>query len=734
MGPLLPTGRVLAASVLALALRLGQRVRRNRRNVAVAAVIGFSLPLLLFASLATWLLFLRIIWVAIDGPLPSGPIATGPQATLVFDRGDAPVFSFSAEQRVDVPLDQVSPHLIAAVLAAEDRRFFSHHGLDPIRIAGAALRNYRAGRIVQGASTITQQLVRAVHLGQQRTWRRKFREALLATDLETRLSKREILQHYLNTIYFGDGFYGIEAAARGYFGKSAARLNVEESALLAGLIRSPAQSPSAAPARARSRRNAVLRAMLASRSIDKPSYRRASAAPLETVTRDHFGAAMAPAEEAALCGMYFFEEVRRELVALFGEERVMRDGLRVYTTLDADLQRAAENTIRTRIATLGRKRALLARELQGALVSIDAKTGEVRAIVGGRDFHRSSFNRAVQARRQPGSAFKPIVFAAALERGFGPGSLLRDLETPIQAAEGDWLPGGEHEASEYTLRRALKVSSNRASAQLLQQIGVRPVIDYARKMGIRSDLPEVPSLALGTGGVTLLELVSAYVPFANEGLWVRPTIVRRVEDRHGDVLWQAPRESRQAIGPATAYLMSSMLRDVVRGGTAYVARSMGFKHAAAGKTGTTDDYADAWFVGYTPRLVTGVWFGFDRPRTIFQGGFAGTVAVPAWTRFMLKATAADPDEWYSQPRGVEAVTICRLSGAIATDSCKRDVSYVAAGLLADGAPPPEPEPPTYTDLFAIGTGPTEDCPLHSSAPPGAIGAGGAMQPASYIRR
>jgi penicillin-binding protein 1A len=423
--------------------------------------------------------------------------------------------------------------------------------------------------------------------------------------------------------------------------------------------------------------------------------------------------------------MFFFEHVRRELVSRFGSEKLLREGLRVYTTVDMDLQRAAENAIATRIATLGKRRKLLARELQGALVSIDAKTGAVRAIVGGRDFWRSSYNRATQARRQPGSAFKPIVFAAALERGFGPGSLLRDLDTPIEAAEGEWLPAGEHEASEYTLRRALKVSSNRASAQLLQQVGLSPVLDYAHRLGIESKLPAVPSLALGTGGVTLLELTSSYVPFANQGTWAKPTFIRRVEDRNGKVLWSAPSETRQAISPATAYLMSSMLRDVIAGGTGYLARSMGFKHPAAGKTGTTDDFADAWFIGYTPRLVTGVWFGFDRPRTIFNDAFAGTVAVPAWTRFMLQATASDPDEWYKQPREIERLTICRLSGALATDECKHPAPAGqltadhlfypnANGGIRDVSLSPD-EPPTYDDLFVVGTGPSELCPIHHHA-------------------
>jgi penicillin-binding protein 1A len=282
---------------------------------------------------------------------------------------------------------------------------------------------------------------------------------------------------------------------------------------------------------------------------------------------------------------------------------------------------------------------------------------------------------------------------------------------------------------EYTLRRALKVSSNRASAQLLQQVGLSPVLDYAHRLGIESQLPAVPSLALGTGGVTLLELTSAYVPFASEGRWVKPAFIRRVEDNDGRVIWSAPYVAHQAIDASTAFLMSSMLRDVIAGGTGYLARSMGFKHAAAGKTGTTDDFADAWFIGYTPRLVTGVWFGFDRPRTIFTGGFAGVVAVPAWTRFMLKATAADPTEWYKQPPDVEKLTICRLSGALATEECRHEVAPVLTSADSPGA---STEPPVSEDYFVVGTGPTELCPIHRREP-AAFGTSGALQPAALIR-
>jgi penicillin-binding protein 1A len=355
---------------------------------------------------------------------------------------------------------------------------------------------------------------------------------------------------------------------------------------------------------------------------------------------------------------------------------------------------------------------------------MDPKTGDVFALVGGRDFAASSFNRATQARRQAGSAFKPIIYAAALERGYAPGSLLRDLDTPIDAgATGEWLPEGEHERSEYTLRRALKVSSNRAAAQLLQQVGVTTAVYFAHRLGIGSELPPVPSLALGTGEVTLLELTAAYSAFANAGWVAAPRLITRVEDADGVAIWLAPEQRKQAISPTTAYLMSSMLSDVVSSGTAANARAAGFTLPAAGKTGTTDDYADAWFVGYTPRILTGVWFGLDQPAPIMRGGFAGVVAVPAWAQFMRNATKGTKPEWYSMPSDVERVAICRLSGARAAEGCRHPEWY--APVVATSFSPAshdtaserleDDEPPVYEDLFPVGAVPSEPCPMHGAA-------------------
>lgn len=663
-------------------------------------------------------------------------IGSHPQTTVVYDRHSRPAFTFFFEQRIDVPLDRVSPHMIQALLAVEDRRFFSHNGLDPLRIVKAAWRNWRRGRIVEGGSTITQQLARLEQLTPERTFSRKLREAAIAVRLEERYSKEQILLAYLNAVYFGDGYYGVEAASRGYFGKSASDLLPHEGALLAAIVRSPTgYSPSAAPRRALERRNLVLRLMQKTGRLSEAEYRRAAAMPLRAAANT------GTIQASASCGGYFQEEVRRQLIARLGVQPVMKGGLRVYTGYDPGMQCAAEQTITRRVAQIAKTRKG-ARDLQGSLVALDPLSGEVRALVGGRDFAASSYIRATQARRQPGSAFKPIIFAAALERGMAPGSMLHHLDEPIMTDSGPWLPGGEHEESEYTLRAALKISSNRAAAQLLQQVGYSQATYYAHRLGIESQLPAVASLALGTGGVTLLELTAAYGVFANRGVAVTPHLIARVDDARGRTLYSEVPSSRQAVTPATAYLMTSMLADVISSGTATGARSAGFKLPAAGKTGTTDNYADAWFVGYTPRLVTGVWFGMDKPAPIMSRGFASVVAVPAWAEFMARATAGDPPDWYRPPPDVEKVTICRVSGQRATEACRHgwvDTGYVQAGLTmlpgsgvgdreaATGARVSKPQSNVYDDYFPYGTAPSGSCDRH--AIPGIPGFSGAADTA-----
>jgi len=336
---------------------------------------------------------------------------------------------------------------------------------------------------------------------------------------------------------------------------------------------------------------------------------------------------------------------------------------------------------------------------------MDPRTGHVRAMVGGRDFAESRFNRAVQARRQPGSAFKPFVYAAALEAGYTPATILDHLNDEVATPQGNWAPADGHSTAEsMNLRTALKTSSNRAAVRLLQQVGIPQTVEYAKAMGI-GDVPSVPSLALGSGEVTLQSLTAAYGAFANHGMVSRPILIRRVDDTAGQVLYTSEPSSVRAISDSTAYLMSTMLADVINGGTAASARSLGFTLPAGGKTGTTNDYNDAWFVGFTPNLLAGVWVGFDQPRTILPGGFAAEVAVPLWARFMKTATKDDKPQWLPMPSNITAVKVCRLSGKLATSGCEH--LEVVDGRV-------DRQPVVYSEYFASGTEPTEYCDLHGS--------------------
>jgi penicillin-binding protein 1A len=385
--------------------------------------------------------------------------------------------------------------------------------------------------------------------------------------------------------------------------------------------------------------------------------------------------------------------VHEFLFEKYGIEKALTGGLRVYTTLDSEVQRFAEQSVAKRLTELD-KRQRSGAPLQAALVAIEPSTGYVRALVGGRDFRESSYNRATDAKRQPGSAFKPFVFAAALEAGFSPGTMIDGLDAYIPSAQGAYLPAGEHELESTSLRSALVHSSNRAAVHLLQRVGLGATIDLAHRVGL-DDLPSVPSLALGTGEVSLLNLTSAYTAFANGGVLQAPVFVRRIEDAEGRVLYRGEEVGRRVLSESTAFLMASMLSDVVNHGTGYGARQAGFSLPAGGKTGSTDDHADAWFVGFTPKLAAGVWVGFDRPSQIMRRGFAAVVAVPAWAGFMKNATHGDAADWITRPAGVSQIRRCRLSGGLATEYCE------LAGEVDN-------------DLVSIGRAP-DLCPLHFSS-------------------
>jgi penicillin-binding protein 1A len=633
------------------------------------------------------------------------------QSTTIFDRSDRPVFTIYKEQRIETPLDEMSPNLIKAVISIEDQRFFDHSGVDAIRVAGAVVRNVRAGRRAEGGSTITQQLARQSFLTRGKTYRRKLKEVILAAYIESLYSKQDILQLYLNKVYFGDGLYGVEAAARGYLGKSAKVLTVDEAALLAGLIQSPSSyAPTVNLERAVARRNVVLQAMASTGAIDAETLEQARRAEVNLKNA---------LEIKETFGLYFKEQVRRELVDRFGWQRVYQGGLRVYTTIDPDLQRAAETMIEQGLEDIEKRRNFkyprrretplkagsLPDYLQGALVAMEPSTGRILAMVGGRDFNESRFNRATQARRQSGSAFKPFVYAAAIEAGQSPATLITHLNDPIPTLQGDWLPEDEHsDAGSMTLRAALRTSSNRAAVQLLTSVGIQNAVSYAEKLNVGTP-PSVPSLALGASDVTLMSLTAAYGAFANKGIVRTPVLIRRVLDDEGHVLFEDSGLGRPAISESTAFLMSSMLSDVISAGTAYRARQIGFTLPAAGKTGTTNDYHDAWFVGFTPKLVTGVWVGFDAPRTIVSNGYAGELAVPIWASFMKRATRGDKAEWLERPSNVTTANVCRVSGKLPNEGCQSVLVESNDGSI-------ERRSMVYTEYFVRGSQPTDTCPLH----------------------
>jgi penicillin-binding protein 1A len=619
-------------------------------------------------------------------------IGTMAQATTLLDARNQHAFTIFREQRIDVPLSRISRHLVQAILAIEDQRFYDHRGIDIVRVAGAAVNNVLEGRLAQGGSTLTQQLARQSFLTPDKTLRRKVTEIFVAARLERQFTKDEILGMYLNKVYFGDGLYGVEAASLGYFGKHAAEVSVAEAALLAGLVKAPSSyAPTVSMDRAKARRNVVLQAMRDEKMIDRPTYDAAAREPIVLDDGLRRGEAY---------GQYFKEEVRRFLVQRFGWDRVYQGGLKVYTTVDLDMQKAAEAEVTRAIAEIekrqGARKTSGTDALQAALVAMDPHSGEVRAMVGGRDFEQSSFNRATQAKRQPGSAFKPFVYAAALERGFSPATLIENLDAPIMTLQGAWVPEDEHlDSPSITMRMALRTSSNRAAVQMLDQVGIPITVEYAERMGVGS-VPSVPSLALGSGEVTLLSMTSAFSTFANDGLVPAPILVRRVEGNDGEVLYLNDQVQQRAITEITAFQMSEMLADVVNSGTAWPARREGFMLPAAGKTGTTNDYHDAWFIGFTPHLTTGVWVGYDQPRTIIGRGYAAELAVPLWARFMKHATVNDKADWFSRPKGVTTARICRLSGKLATDSCHDDQKSLA-----------------YYENFVAGSEPTETCPIHN---------------------
>lgn len=655
---------------------------------------------------------------------------------------------FYTERRYIVPLSELPPYLIKAFLAAEDSRFYEHGGVDLLGVVRAFLKNIQAGEIVQGGSTITQQVVKSLLLTPERTWIRKLKEAILAYRIDRSLSKDEILTLYLNQIYFGSGAYGVEAAARTYFDKHARELSIGEAAQLAGLPKAPSRfSPFHNFAAAQERKHYVIQRMVDGGFISSSDAQKALQEKLKFVKPKHWG--MKDLD-------YFVEEVRRQVEGRYGRDGLYKEGLSIYTTLDPATQKIAEKALDQGLRELDKRHRRyrgvhlnVAREdwgntvkvlaerngeltagkvvgalvtsfdtknqtahlhlgaaygklpqsgwewiqisssraakmfragdvirvrlekpadennwqtvleqdpgMEGALMAMVPETGRVVCMVGGRNFEKSQFNRCTQAIRQPGSSFKPIIYSAALDKGYNESSVL--IDSPFvrddHSLRGPWKPSNyDHQFwGPITLRKALVNSRNVVTVKLLDDIGVNYAIQYARRLGITSQLTPTLALALGASGVTLWELITAYTPFANLGDRVEPYMIEKIFDRNGNLLEDHQVNREAVISPQTAYIMTNLLQGVIEEGTGAKAKQLG--RPAAGKTGTTNELKDAWFIGFTPNLLAGVWLGYDDHNvSLGKGETGGRAACPIWLYFMEQALKEEPILTFTIPSGV----------------------------------------------------------------------------------
>ena len=620
-----------------------------------------------------------------------------PEGSRVLDRYGKPMGRLNSVRRVNVPLSMVPLHVRRAFIATEDRRFYEHHGLDWRGVGRAIVRNVTSLRFREGFSTITMQVARNTFIADRatgsRSLGRKFLELRLARLMENALTKDEILELYVNAIYLGNGVYGVEGASRDLFGKRVKDLTVSEGALLAALPKGPSiYTPRRNPGRAMARRNLVLGLMKEEGYLSASAFERSRRAALPKSRASW--RAPEPPESFAL------DLVRSLVDSVLRARNERRTEVVVYTTLDATAQRVAQRTVQRRAAEIERESVAWwsdeddpeANVVQGAMVALDPRTGDIRAMVGGRNHVRGAFNRAVRSRRQPGSVFKPFVYAAALDAGLTPATLVEDEPVFIDQGNGDvWKPVNYDEDYEgtMTMRRALMRSSNTATVRISRAVGEARVIDAARANGISSPLKAIPSIALGAVEVTPLELVTAYAPFANGGVKVKPRLVRRIERADGKVLYESEPELSVAMDPRDAFQMTSMLRGVVDGGTGSVIRAMGIDDPVAGKTGTTNDGADTWFVGYTPVLVAGFWFGFDTPRSLGPSASGARMAGQAWGRFYRDGWRERGRDW-DPPEGLVAVNIDPETGGLASEWC----------------------PTVNREWFRVGTEPRERCEHH----------------------
>jgi 1A family penicillin-binding protein len=632
----------------------------HKTTYCIALVLSLVLTLLLAAR-------------AEDGFATYPPLPSGYTSIKVFDNQKRFVGRILPEQRYWVSIDRIPAFLQKAVVAVEDARFYEHGGIDVRGIVRALVKDVIKGRLAEGGSTITQQLIKNRYLTGEKTIGRKIDEARLAMEFENKYSKQQILEMYFNEIYYGNGAWGIAQAARLYFDKNPEELNEAECALLAGVQKNPARyNPLGKTANVTGRRNMVIKRM-ADLNMITPRQRDTMRARPASV----FKSGQAP---------QYLAHIRSKLIERYGAETIESGGLEVTAALDLNLQKQAEQALRE-----GVKR--IAPGMQGALVCLDPATGDVLAAVGGVDTAQSSYNRAFFAKRQPGSAVKPLIYAAALEKGITAGSIWNDTPAAYNRGNGEvWRPlnYGREQYGELSLRQALAYSNNVITVKLLETVGVPYFVGFAGRMGLPLRAENGLSLALGTDEVTLNDLVLAYTPLATGGMRPEARTIIRVYDSKRRTWTENPPAITPVLSPATAYVTTQMLKDVMTYGTAKSLRKFSQAHPSAGKTGTTDDYRDAWFVGYIPQVITGVWVGYDKPRPGGKGFTGGAVAAPIWERFMRTVVASRPVVDFPRPDTVVSVSIDPTTGYLATEYCpkKQDEFYIA------------------------GTEPSEYCPRH----------------------
>jgi len=642
-----------------------------------------------------------------------------PERSLVMDYQGEILGRMHGENRIIVPLSEVSPWFVKALLAREDSRFYSHSGVDLKGVARAAVRNIKDMRIVQGASTLTMQLARNSFPDlDDRSIHRKLVEMMLARRIEKAASKEQIIEHYVNRIFYGPGIYGVQRASQVYFGKHASQLNLSEAAMIAGIIRSPVRfSPFRNYEGALKERDTVLKRMLEMKIIT----------PEEELAARYADIALHAQPAFQSQGGYALDAVRRDLDLILEQQEIEDGGLQVFTTLNKELQDAAEQSVEKRLAAVERlksyqhpKKADFDKTwdgtqeitstpyLQASLMMLDNETGGILAVVGGRDYRHSKYNRATQGERQIGSTVKPFVYAAGVAAGFLPGTLINDA--PIQPGEIDETdPGWSPQNSDgkflglATVTDGLVKSRNTMTVRLGNYASLNRVIDLLTNAGFGKP-QRTPQIFIGNLAGNPRQLTSAMSIFPNQGLRRRPFLIDRIIDKAGNVIYQTPVLESEVITPSVAHMMRLMLAQVIDRGTAASLRSeYGFNEPGGGKTGTTNDYKDAWFAGYTDRLSCGVWVGLDKPQTIIEGGYGGTLSLPIWADVMTKAVALGyKTEVPKVLLPLTKVTLCRLSSQLATDGCGRAGTAYEDALPYDlvpqnfcmehqgyGAPPPQ---------------------------------------------